>query len=64
MGGTVIELACQTGARVEEESTLVVMEAMKMEMQITAPVAGRVRELNVAVGDVVTEDQVLAVIEY
>jgi biotin carboxyl carrier protein len=64
MGGTVIEIGCSAGASVSEEDTLLIMEAMKIEMAIVAPVAGRVRDLRVAIGDVVQEDQVLAVIEY
>ena len=64
MGGTVIEIGCSTGASVNEEDTLLIMEAMKIEMRIVAPVTGRIRELRIALNDVVQEDQVLAVIEY
>jgi len=64
MGGTVIEIRCSAGASVGKDDTVIIMEAMKMEMAIVTPVAGRVRELRVAVDDVVDEDQVLAVIEY
>jgi biotin carboxyl carrier protein len=39
------------------------MEAMKMEINVVAPAAGRVSEVRVAVGDSVDTDQVLATIE-
>ena len=41
---------------------MLVLEAMKMEVQVSAPVDGTVREINVAVGDHVTTGQQLAVI--
>ena len=47
---------------VEAGDTIVTVEAMKMENALTAPVAGIVR-VDVRVGDLVTRDQVVAVIE-
>lgn len=64
MGGTVIEIVCHAGAAVNEGDILLILEAMKIEMSVTSPVAGRVREMPVAADDVVEEDQLLAVIEY
>jgi len=40
-----------------------VLESMKMEIPVMAPVAGTVRELRVKEQDVVKEGQVLAVID-
>jgi acetyl-CoA/propionyl-CoA carboxylase biotin carboxyl carrier protein len=48
-----------SGAEVSEGDVVVVVEAMKMEHSLAAPVSGRV-ELLVSVGDQVTVDQVLA----
>jgi acetyl-CoA/propionyl-CoA carboxylase biotin carboxyl carrier protein len=42
---------------------IVVLEAMKMENQITAEKAGKVSKVNVAAGDTVGAGDVLAVIE-
>jgi biotin carboxyl carrier protein len=40
-----------------------VIEAMKMETPVFAPVGGTVKELKVDEGDEVDEDQVLAIID-
>ena len=54
-----IALQVTSGARVSEGDVVVVVEAMKMEHSLTAPVSGRV-EVLVSAGDQVTVDQVLA----
>lgn len=63
MVGKVLQVVVQVGDTVEEDDTVIVMEAMKMEINVVAPVAGRVAEINVAPGDSVDTDQVVAVIE-
>jgi acetyl-CoA/propionyl-CoA carboxylase, biotin carboxylase, biotin carboxyl carrier protein len=59
MPGNVIALQVSPGAEVSEGDVVVVVEAMKMEHSLAAPVSGRV-EVLVSVGDQVTVDQVLA----
>lgn len=59
MPGNVIAVQVDSGAEVSEGDVVVVVEAMKMEHPLTAPVSGRV-EVLVSVGDQVTVDQVLA----
>ena len=49
--GTVIAVAVEAGQNVETDQVLMVVEAMKMEHQITAPAAGVVSEVRFAVGD-------------
>ena len=61
--GNVWKVEAQAGDQVEEEDVLLVLESMKMEIPVTAPVAGRVREIRVREQDVVKEGQVLAVID-
>jgi biotin carboxyl carrier protein len=63
MVGKVLQVVVKVGDEVEEDDTIVVMEAMKMEINVVAPAAGRVAEIRVAAGDSVDTDQVVAVIE-
>jgi acetyl-CoA/propionyl-CoA carboxylase biotin carboxyl carrier protein len=59
MPGTVVAVPVEDGARVEPGDTVVVVEAMKMEHRLVAPVAGTVA-VHVAPGDLVRLDQVVA----
>jgi len=43
--------------------TILIVESMKMEIPVNAPVAGRLSEVLVKEGDEVTEGQDLAVLE-
>ncbi|QUR68341.1 acetyl/propionyl/methylcrotonyl-CoA carboxylase subunit alpha [Mycobacterium spongiae] len=59
MPGSVIAVQVASGAHVAEGDVVAVVEAMKMEHSLTAPVAGQV-EVLVSVGEQVAVDQVLA----
>ncbi|MGO4300614.1 acetyl/propionyl/methylcrotonyl-CoA carboxylase subunit alpha [Leifsonia sp. RAF41] len=59
MPGTVVAVPVEAGARVEAGDTVVVVEAMKMEHRLVAPVAGTVT-VHVASGDLVRLDQLVA----
>ena len=59
MPGSVIAVQVGSGTEVSEGDTVVVVEAMKMEHSLAAPVSGRV-EVLVSVGEQVKVDQVLA----
>ncbi|WP_433231767.1 acetyl/propionyl/methylcrotonyl-CoA carboxylase subunit alpha [Actinomadura formosensis] len=63
MPGTVLAVKAAEGDRVEAGQPLVVVEAMKMEHTVTAPLAGVVAKLPVRAGAQVALDAVLAVIE-
>ena len=63
MPGKVIRLAAQPGDAVEAGQVLVVLEAMKMEHELTAPAAGTLSELHVAEGDQVEAGAPLVVVE-
>ncbi|MFD8533345.1 biotin carboxylase N-terminal domain-containing protein [Streptosporangium canum] len=63
MPGTVLRVEVKSGEHVTTGQVVVVLEAMKMEHQITAPAAGTVSALNVAPGRQVEAEAVLAVIE-
>lgn len=63
VAGTVLEIAAAPGDRLEADGPILVLESMKMEIPLFAPVAGRLAEILVAEGDAVAEGQVLARIE-
>ena len=60
MDGLVVKVAVARGDVVEQHAVLVVLEAMKMQIPVTAPWPGEVRTLLVAEGDSVTTGQPLA----
>jgi acetyl-CoA/propionyl-CoA carboxylase biotin carboxyl carrier protein len=62
MPGTVLLVKAQLGEHVTEGQPLVVVEAMKMEHTVTAPLAGVVGELPAQAGQPVDMDAVLAVV--
>jgi acetyl-CoA/propionyl-CoA carboxylase biotin carboxyl carrier protein len=63
MQGTIVKVLTEVGAKVEAGDPLLVLEAMKMENQITAQTSGTVKDLRVAAGDSVGTGDVLVVIE-
>ncbi len=60
--GTVLKVAVEQGAQVEEGALIAVVEAMKMENEITAHKGGTVTDLPIAVGASVATGDTLAVI--
>jgi acetyl-CoA/propionyl-CoA carboxylase, biotin carboxylase, biotin carboxyl carrier protein len=60
--GTVLKVAVESGATVEEGALICVIEAMKMENEITAHKAGTITELPVTTGASVSNGDTLAVI--
>jgi methylmalonyl-CoA carboxyltransferase small subunit len=63
MAGIVVRVNVQTGQQIQTNDILMVLEAMKMETNITAPVTGRVKAVNVQAGDSVQVQQVLVEFE-
>ena len=63
MQGTIVKILVEVGQEVEAGATVCVLEAMKMENNITADKAGSVKEIKVAVGDSVGSGDVVVVIE-
>ena len=51
------------GDHVDDGDTLVILESMKMEIPVLAEASGVVSKLHVAEGDVVQEDELIAVID-
>jgi acetyl-CoA/propionyl-CoA/long-chain acyl-CoA carboxylase, biotin carboxylase, biotin carboxyl carrier protein len=61
--GTVLNVAVEQGSEVDEGALICVIEAMKMENEITAHRAGKLSALNVSEGGSVSTGDVIAVIE-
>ena len=61
--GMVIKVYVEPGRTVEANEVLVVLESMKMEMQITAPHAGVVKSVLVTQGSSVKTEQLLVEFE-
>lgn len=59
MPGTIIDVLVAVGDSVEAGTPVLISEAMKMETEIQAPVAGRVTAIHVAKGDSVNPDETL-----
>ena len=63
IAGVVIRVNAQAGQQLEPNDLLLVLEAMKMETNVTAPVAGKVKNITVQPGDAVQLNQVLVELE-
>ena len=63
VAGRVCGLPVEAGARVGDGDDIAFVEAMKMEIPVASPAAGKLKSLLVAIDDVVAEGQVVAVIE-
>ena len=63
MQGTIVKLMVQTGDKVSPGEILLVLEAMKMENNVTSDVAGIVSEISVLEGDSVGAGDVVLVID-
>ena len=63
MQGTIVKVLVEVGQEVEIGQAVVVLEAMKMENQISAEKAGTIKEIKVSPGDTVGGGDVVATIE-
>jgi acetyl-CoA/propionyl-CoA carboxylase biotin carboxyl carrier protein len=62
MQGTVLKVAIEPGAHIEEGALVAIIEAMKMENEVTAHKSGLVSELAISVGAAVGAGDLLAMI--
>ncbi len=63
MPGTILKINVSVGDAFEAHAPLIVMESMKMEMTLSAPQAGRVKQMLCRVGELVETGKVLAKLE-
>ena len=60
MPGKILAVKANAGQAVKKGDVVMILEAMKMENEITAPQDGTIAEINVAVGDSVESGDTLA----
>jgi len=63
MDGAILEVLVREGDTVEQGQTLVILEAMKMEVQLKADAAGTVESVCVKAGDQVKTRQILVAVD-
>jgi methylmalonyl-CoA carboxyltransferase small subunit len=63
IAGVVVRVNAKAGQQIQVGDPLVVLEAMKMETNITAPVVAKIAKVNIGVGDSVQTGQVLVEFE-
>ena len=61
--GNVWKIVKNPGDSVEEGEVIMILEAMKMEIDVPSPKAGTIAKINVSTNQAVTEGQVLALVE-
>jgi acetyl-CoA/propionyl-CoA carboxylase biotin carboxyl carrier protein len=62
MQGTVLSVAVAAGQEVAVGDVICIVEAMKMENEVTAHTAGTISAVSVEAGQAVAADEVIAVI--
>lgn len=63
LAGTVWSIPVSPGDPVDEDDPLVIVESMKMEIPISAPRNGVVKEIKVAEGDLISAGQVVVILD-
>ena len=61
--GRVWKIVTETGTKVSEGDTLLILESMKMELPVESPCNGTVLKIPLDEGDSVNEDQVVAIVD-
>jgi len=61
--GTIVELYVKEGQKVEEGEVIMILEAMKMKNKIAAPKSGKVKKINVEIGQSVSKNYLMIELE-
>jgi biotin carboxyl carrier protein len=59
MPGLIVDVTCKAGDKVKAGQQVVILEAMKMQNPLNAPIDGEVKNIYVKAGDSVAVGQVL-----
>ena len=62
MAGTILDVKVKVGQSVAEGDVVCILEAMKLENEVTAPVSGIVKEIEVSKGTAVQNGQLIMII--
>jgi biotin carboxyl carrier protein len=63
VAGRVCALSVEAGANVGDGDEIAFVEAMKMEIPVTATKAGKIKSILVQIDDVIAEGQAVAIVE-
>jgi biotin carboxyl carrier protein len=63
MPGKIVDVMVEQGAMVKEGETILILEAMKMQNEITAPVSGKILKIMIRPDDIVNKEDLLIEIE-
>lgn len=63
VAGRVCAIAVNEGGEIGAGDDVVFVEAMKMEIPVASPAAGKIKSILVAIDDVVAEGQTIATLE-
>ena len=63
MQGTIVKVSVRAGESIKEGDSICVLEAMKMENEVSSPTSGEVVDLRVEPGDTVAAGQVIAIVK-
>ena len=63
VAGNVWKIVAKVGDQLAEDDTIIVMESMKMEIPVTSPKDGVLKELLVEEGEAISEGEVVATVE-
>lgn len=63
MPGEILEIKVKEGDRVEPKTTVFVLSAMKMEMNVDTPIAGTVKKIHLVAGSKVAPNDLVIEIE-
>jgi len=63
VAGNVWKIVAKAGDRLAEDDTILIMESMKMEIPVVAPMDGTLKEILVEEGEALPEGETVAIIE-
>lgn len=63
VAGTVWKIESKAEQMVDQDDVILIVESMKMEIPVTAPSRGKILEIKVTEGDLISDQQLLVVME-